>query len=276
MAGYRDGFVEANGLRFHYLDWGDPGAPPVVLLHGTTSNAHSWDRISAMLAKKYRAIALDARNHGDSDTSPVPYNRDLLAEDVAATVDALGLDRFGLIGLSMGGRTAMIYAGYHPERIERLVIEDIAPDTPVAAGADVMARINATPQRLNSLDEWIAWARQGLLFADDEWLQEKARHALRQLPDGTYENKYRHNLSQSAPLTITLDLWEHIGKIPCSTLVIRGAESAVLNAELAERMVRSMPDARTVVVPRAGHPVHEDNPTDSLRIYAEFFDVPLD
>ncbi len=146
MAGYRDGFVEANGLRFHYLDWGDPGGPPVVLLHGTTSNAHSWDRISAMMAKKYRAIALDARNHGDSDTSPVPYNRDLLAEDVAATVDALGLDRFGLIGLSMGGRTAMIYAGYHPERIERLVIEDIAPDTPVAAGA-ASTRISISSMR---------------------------------------------------------------------------------------------------------------------------------
>ncbi|GIW07651.1 MAG: hydrolase [Dehalococcoidia bacterium] len=276
MAEYRDGFINVNGMRFHYLDWGDPAAPPVVLLHGTTSNAHSWDRVAAMLARKYRAIALDARNHGDSDTSPVPYNRDMLAEDVAATVDALGFARFGLIGLSMGGRTAMVYAGHHPDRVERLVIEDIGPETPAAATAAVMERIRTSPQRFNSLDEYIAWSRQSLQFADEEWLREKARHATRQLPDGTYENKYRHNQSQNAPLTTELNLWEHIAKITCPTLIVRGSESEVLTAEIADRMAEVMPNARHIVIERAGHPVHEDNPRDTLRVYAEFFGVPLD
>lgn len=276
MAAYRDQFIAVNGMRFHYLEWGDPSAPPVVLLHGTTSNAHSWDRVSAMLARKYRAIALDARNHGDSDTSPVPYNRDTLAEDVAATVDALGLETFGLIGLSMGGRTAMVYAGHHPERVERLVIEDIGPETPPEATARVMERIRAAPQRFRSLDEYIAWSRQSLQFADDDWLLEKARHATRQLPDGTYENKYRHSQSQNAPLTTTLDLWEHISKITCPTLIVRGSESDVLTAEIAERMAQVMPNARHLVIERAGHPVHEDNPRDTIRAYAEFFGVPLE
>jgi pimeloyl-ACP methyl ester carboxylesterase len=170
----------------------------------------------------------------------------------------------------------MVYAGHHPDRVERLVIEDIGPETPAAATAAVMERIRTSPQRFNSLDEYIAWSRQSLQFADEEWLREKARHATRQLPDGTYENKYRHNQSQNAPLTTELNLWEHIAKITCPTLIVRGSESEVLTAEIADRMAEVMPNARHIVIERAGHPVHEDNPRDTLRVYAEFFGVPLD
>ncbi|MCL6647712.1 MAG: alpha/beta hydrolase [Chloroflexi bacterium] len=276
MADYQDRFVTANGLRFHYLEWGAPTAPPVVLLHGTTSTAHSWDRVSALLARRYRALAVDARDHGESDRSPAPYNRDTLVADLAAIVDALDLERFGLVGLSMGGRTAMLYAGLFPDRVERLVIEDIGPETPPEASAAVMARIAAMPQRFASLAEYVAWARQSVPYADEAWLYEKARHATRPLPDGSFENTYRRSWPTTAPLTTSVDLWAHLARISCPTLILRGAESEVLTAEIAARMVAVMPAAHEVVIPRAGHVVHEDNPEDSLRAYAEFFGIPLE
>jgi pimeloyl-ACP methyl ester carboxylesterase len=276
MADYRDKFVYANGLNHHYLEWGDLDAPPVLLLHGTSSNAHSWDRVSAMLAKKYRAIAIDCRNHGDSDAETGPHDRAALAKDVEAIVEVLGITSHGLIGLSMGGGTAMNYAGSHPDRVNRLVIEDIGPDIPPAASAAVMTRLASSPRQVQSLDEYIAYLRQAPTYAGDDWIRHKAIHATRPLPDGGYEVKYRPFERVPTPPTTGIDLWALIAKITCPTLIVRGAESEILLEDMADRMVQVMPNARAIVIQRAGHPVHEDNPTDTIRAYAEFFDVPLD
>src|SRR5262245_17686061 len=99
----RDRTVPANGLQLHYVEWGDPGARPIVLLHGITGHARTWDRLAADLGHAYRVIALDQRGHGDSQPAPDgDYSTAAMAGDVAAFADALGLGTFSLLGLSMG------------------------------------------------------------------------------------------------------------------------------------------------------------------------------
>jgi pimeloyl-ACP methyl ester carboxylesterase len=274
VADYQDKYIYANGLNHHYLEWGDIAAPPIVILHGTSSNAHSWDLLSPVLAKNYRVLALDCRNHGDSDAETGPHDRTALTKDVETIVDQLGIGQHGLIGLSMGGGTAMNYAGNRPDRVNRLIIEDIGPEIPASASAAVMARFAASPKRIDSLDEYIVWAREGIPQASDDWMRYKAIHATRQLSDGSYEVKFRM-FERPAQPPAPFDTWAHIAKISCPTLVVRGGESDILTPEIAGRMVQTIPNAREVVIPRASHNVHESNPTDTIRVYAEFFDVPL-
>ena len=90
----RDETVMLDGLRFHYRDWGDPAAPPLVLLHGFTGNARQWDSFARAMADRYRVLALDQRGHGETDWAPdQDYSAARVHEDFVAFVAALGLER---------------------------------------------------------------------------------------------------------------------------------------------------------------------------------------
>jgi esterase len=126
-------FLIVNGLRMHYLDWGHPSAPPVVCVHGYTSSAQAFAAPARHFQGRH-TIALDVRGHGESAWSPTEaYQYHDQISDLAGFVDQLGLEQFALIGTSMGGIIAMAYAGAHPERLLRLVINDIGPDAEVGS-----------------------------------------------------------------------------------------------------------------------------------------------
>ena len=110
--------VAANGLMLHLLDWGGDTLPPVLFLHGGSLTAHTWDLVCLALRDQYHCLALDLRGHGDSDWSPDgEYTADAHARDVEGVVEALGLDRFILVGMSLGGATALTYAGRNIDRL---------------------------------------------------------------------------------------------------------------------------------------------------------------
>lgn len=126
MTAPRDRSLAVGGLTFHYVTWGPESAPPLVLLHGLTSQARSWDALGRELSADFHVIALDQRGHRDSDRAPDGnYRVGTMAADLAGFVDAIGLDRFAPLGLSMGGRVGIAYAGGHAARIERPCIVDI-------------------------------------------------------------------------------------------------------------------------------------------------------
>jgi esterase len=100
--------------------------PPVVILHGLLGSGRNWQGIAAALAPRFDVILADLRNHGASPWDPEAGYPALVA-DVLALLDRLGLDRVRLVGHSMGGKVAMALALTEPERVERLVVVDIAP-----------------------------------------------------------------------------------------------------------------------------------------------------
>ena len=115
----RDRFIDANSMRFHYLEWGDPQSPPVMLLHGFAQTCHSWDFVALSLCDRYRVIALDQRGHGDSDwAEDGDYAPETQQGDIGAIVDGLGFKQFVLMGLSMGGRNSLTYAAANPDRVK--------------------------------------------------------------------------------------------------------------------------------------------------------------
>ena len=117
-----DELIEMRGLRFHYRDWPAKRAcaKDLVLLHGFTGHARSWDAFAEAMTDRYRVLALDQRGHGETAWAPADrYGTDEMAEDLIAFVAALGLQDFTLLGLSMGGMVAMNYAGRRPKELAR-------------------------------------------------------------------------------------------------------------------------------------------------------------
>lgn len=251
-------------MTLHYVEWGEPAAPPVVLLHGITGHARTWDRLAADLAGRYRVLALDQRGHGDSDAAPGgDYRVSSMADDLGAFADRLGLDRFLLLGLSMGGRVAIAYAGARPERVQRLVVVDIGPDIHLPGLERIRAMMAGAPERIESIEQAVAYVRRANpLYAEDE-LRQRVAHGLRRAADGSLEWKYDRALREmmrGGGRREDVDLWAPLGRITCPTLVVRGALSDILSPAIAQKMLEALRDGRLAEIDGAGHTVPGDQP----------------
>src|SRR3954465_13535759 len=118
-----------RGLRFHFLEWGEPDAPTIRGLHGGNQSAHSWDLVSLHLASRFQVLAMDQRGHGDSEWSrDLGYSADAMAEDAVAFLDDQGVDDPVIIGHSMGGNVALHMAVSGPDVARGFVIVDVGPE----------------------------------------------------------------------------------------------------------------------------------------------------
>jgi 3-oxoadipate enol-lactonase len=129
-----DRLIEVDGIRLAYRVWGSPDAEPLVLLHSLGDRGADWGEVAPAFARRRRVYAPDLRGHGRSDW-PGNYSVELAEADVLGFLDALQLDRVDLIGHSMGGLVAYLLAGDHPERVSRLILEDVAALRPRNRGA---------------------------------------------------------------------------------------------------------------------------------------------
>lgn len=121
--------VDVGDVRLAYRTWGDSYGAPVVLLHGLGGSSASWEKVGQALGQEWRVYALDLRGHGESDW-PDEYTVELMRDDVLGFLDELSLDRVGVVGHSMGGVVAYLLAQEHPDRVERLVLEETPPPYP--------------------------------------------------------------------------------------------------------------------------------------------------
>lgn len=260
----RDHRVTLAGLDFHYCEWGGPDGRPVVLLHGITGHARTWDHLAGALGPGFRAIALDQRGHGDSQWAPDgDYSVGAMSADLARFADHLRLERFLLLGLSMGGRVSMAYAGEHSSRLERLVIVDIGPDLAPAGMQRIRGTIGGAPESFASVDEALAYVRQVNPLYAEGLLRHRVEHGLKRLPDGRLGWKYDKALRdtmRAGTRRETMDLWAPLRKITCPTLLVRGGESDLFSPDIAKRMLDALPDGRLVEIPGAGHSVPGDQP----------------
>jgi len=271
-----DAYIELGGARFHYLTWGQPHHPPLLLLHGYTNCAATWTPLAQPLAKDYHVLALDQRGHGDS-AGPVPDGPSL-ADDALAFLDGLNLKSIYVLGHSMGGNVALRLAAAHPERIKRLVVVDIGPE--FSKRSDMrLGRIAATKKpAYDSMDEVLGYLKLVDRRAPEAILRAEAGWLTRRTAEGKYEWKHfrpvgGHGGQKTAPRP-RVDRWEVVRAVRCPTLIIRGAESDILDAELAPRMAAAMHDARLVVVPGAGHYVHRDSYAAFEAAVLSFFGTP--
>lgn len=118
--------IELNGITFQYRETGNLSGPTIVALHALGKSAESWDQAAAVFGEKYRVLALDQRGHGGSARTST-YSFELMCEDLLHFANAMELERFTLIGHSMGGTVSYLFSETYPSRIERLIVEDTPP-----------------------------------------------------------------------------------------------------------------------------------------------------
>lgn len=260
-----------GGLRFHYREWPNPGAQALVLLHGFTGHARSWDSFAAAMQPAYHVYALDQRGHGDSAWAD-DYSAEAMVEDVRRFASALGLRRFALLGLSMGGRNAYHFAATHPAEVERLVIVDIGPEIATAGASRISTGVQAGDV-FASPDEAIQRGRAANPNADETELRHRTRYNLMLRDDGTWTFRYDRALrsgERPLPRPSPEAAWALLPRIAAPTLLVRGEVSDVLAPEVADRMVREIPDCRLVTVPGAGHSIPLERPVGFLEAVRTF------
>ena len=269
--------VEVNGVRLRYLDWGTRGKTPLVCLHGHTGQAHIWDEFAQAMAPHYHVLAVDQRGHGESQWASTGYARDRFVEDLAAFVDALGLSKFVLAGLSMGGWHSLLYTPDHQERVERIIIVDIAPE-PSLQWREQLAKRPPTPLEFPSLEDAISWMRQGNPWVSDAELRKDAEDKMRQKEDGQWTWKadsslFNIQLPDMSDQTLISRYWNAIDKITCPILEVRGAESGLVSDETIERMIQRGKQVTSIDVPGAGHVVTVDKPSEFIEATRDFLGV---
>jgi pimeloyl-ACP methyl ester carboxylesterase len=282
---FRDGYVKLIGRKLHYVDYGGVGEL-VVALHGYVQNAHAFDGIASALVPHVRLLALDVRGRGRSDRAPADRYRMLYyLRDLSEFANQLRLTNFALIGTSMGGTLAALYAMANPRKVTRLVLNDIAMDSNLAATARAAGQYARAPARFATLRDAIAWfvaTRENVESLDEQSREAWVSHFLTPAEDGGFRFNCDPVLFKLAgrvgrdPVSTREArqrmVWKNAGNLNMPILLLRGAHSDVVSPESAHRMVAALPNAISVEVPAVGHSptLYEPASKSALR---EFFGI---
>lgn len=273
--------LRVNGLQLFCREWGRTDAPPLVLLHGLRGFSGTWRALAAALAERFRLIAFDQRGRGESDWDPGRnYYTDAYLSDLEGVVDQLGLERFGLLGHSMGGTTSYVYAARHPERLAALVIEDIAPGSSLSgAGAERIVReMQAMPSGFESWAAARRYWRELRPSLSEAAIEQRVVESLREGSGGrivwSYDAEGIRQTRVSADPSRSVDLWPVVERISTPTLLIRGEASDFCPAGTVSTLCARNPNIRAVSIGGAGHYVHDDAPAEFATQVREFL-TPL-
>jgi len=273
---YRSRHIVLRQMRFHFLEWGNPGAPAIVLLHGGHQSCHSWDLVSLHLARKYHVFALDQRGHGDSEWArDVEYTNHTMSLDAEAFIKVIGVSRPVLIGHSMGARNSMLLAKHDHSYLRAMVIVDVGPEVS-ERGRATIAGFVAANQEFEDLDHFVANVQKYDPYRKREHIERTVKYNLLKRADGKFISKCDYNprrlgvLRGQGPLeSITL---EDVAKYNLPVMIVRGENSNILEPDAAVRFAAALPDGRLVTVPNCGHNVHGQNTKGFLEALNGFLD----
>jgi pimeloyl-ACP methyl ester carboxylesterase len=264
------------GRRLSALVWGD-AEPGLVLLHGGAQNAHTWDTVALALDRPLVAIDLPGHGHSDGATAGAAIDAASNAADVATVVRALAPNARAVVGMSMGGMTALALTTVAPELVRSLVLVDITPGVDEHKAGAILAFVSG-PESFPSFDELLARTIEFNPTRSESSLRRGILHNAEQREDGTWVWRYaRHRTGDAVPGLQTPDfgaLWDALSAYPGPLMLVRGmrAQSVVSDDDEAE-LRRRRPDARVEHVAEAGHSVQGDTPVELAGLIANFVDT---
>lgn len=256
----------ADGLTLHARDYpGAAAAAPVVCIHGLTRNARDFEDLAPLIVRKTgrRVLAVDVRGRAGSDRSPDPatYNPGVYAGDILALLDDQGLAEAAFIGTSMGGLIMMMIAAMRPSALAAAVLNDVGPEV----APEGLARIRGYVGVSADVADWAGAAAyvkagNGAVFPDygDEDWARMARRTFREeggRPVLDYDPDIAVSIRAADPDAPAPDLWPFFSALVTGrpSLLIRGATSDILSADIAARMRAAAPEMALAEVPRVGH-----------------------
>jgi pimeloyl-ACP methyl ester carboxylesterase len=244
--------------RVSALRWGT-AEPEIVLLHGGAQNAHTWDTVALALGRPLLAIDLPGHGHSGwrDDHAYYPVEN---ARAVATVVRELAPNARAVVGMSLGGLTALALSLDAPELVRRLVLVDVTPGVDRDKASAVISFI-AGPESFATFDEILARTVEYNPTRSVSSLRRGILHNAAERPDGTWAWRYeRFVLPEGTEMPDFGNLWEAVDAVHVPLLLVRGADSPVVSDADVEELLRRQPEARVVVVEDAGHSVQGDQP----------------
>lgn len=262
--------VVGDGREVSALRWADD-APDVVFLHGGAQNAHTWDTVA--LAVGRGALAVDLPGHGHSDwRDDGDYTPITMADDVAVAVAEHAPDAGLVVGMSLGGLTAMELAVRHPELVRRLVMVDITPGVDQEKAKAVIDFVDG-PQQFASFDDLVARTMEFNPTRSESSLRRGILHNARQDPDGSWRWRYHRSGSTRSGADdvegTRTSLWDDFGTIRVPMTLVRGSSSPVVDDDDVAEARRRQPTLEVRVVDGAGHSVQGDRPVELAAIITD-------
>ena len=274
MHGPTSQFYFSQRLRLHYVDWGNEGAPALLLIHGGRDHCRNWDWVAERLRDRFHVVAPDLRGHGDSDwTTGGTYSEINYVYDISQLVHQKHMAPVTIIAHSLGGSVALLYAGLFPETVAKVVaIEGLGPSPEmlkrireVGIGERVRKRFEMRreaagklPRRYPTLEAAIARMQEENKHLTAGQARHLTIHGVNQNEDGTYSWKFDGavRLGGSGDL-LPEEQREIWGLIDKPVLLIRGTESWASDPVMDGR-IKHFRNARLVNIQGAGHWSHHD------------------
>jgi pimeloyl-ACP methyl ester carboxylesterase len=254
----RASVTAASGLEVSALVWGD--APPeFVLLHGGAQNAHTWDTVALALDRPL--VAIDLPGHGHSAWRPErDYRPQAMAADIVSVVGAIAPDAGTLVGMSLGGLTALASLAESPTLAERLVLVDITPGVNKDKASAIIDFVDG-PSDFESFDTLLERTIAFNPTRSESSLRRGVLHNARPREDGHWVWRYDKLGDRLDDIESRFaDLWEAVSAVEVPILLARGALSPVVDDDDVAELVRRQPGAEVVVVEGAGHSIQGDQP----------------
>lgn len=273
-------------LRLHYVDWGNEGAPPLLMVHGGRDHCRNWDWVVQELRNDYHIIAPDLRGHGDSEWSiGGNYGPTDFVYDIAQLVHQKQMAPVTILAHSLGGMISLQYAGIFPDAVKKLIaIEGLGPSPKMIAErfskpvherlsgwvADLRKSSGRIPRRYDSIEDAFHRMQEENPHLSAEQARHLTIHGISQNEDGTYSWKFDNYVRNWPPYSLPYEdiyaLWQ---RIACPTLLIRGTESWASDPATDGRL-KHFQNAQVAAIEGAGHWAHHDRFDDFIGIVRNF------
>lgn len=286
-SGPSSNFYRSQRLRLHYLDWGNPQLPPLILLHGGLDHGRSWDQVALQFRDRFHVIVPELRGHGDSEwPSDGDYSMAGYVYDFAQLVHQQNLSPATIVAHSLGGNIAIRYSALYPKNVKKLVaIEGLGPSpdrlaeeakkSPAQKLREWIDRKRALsarlPKRYATLEEAAERMREKNGFLSKEMADHLTRYGVNQNEDGTYSWKFDNYCRAWPPTDMPREALEGLwGEVKCPTLLVYGNESWASNPVKDGRIQAFNCDPRVMDFDNAGHWVHHDRFVDFVALVDDF------
>jgi pimeloyl-ACP methyl ester carboxylesterase len=256
----------SGDVRIAYELRGD--GPPLLLIHGLGYDHHGWGPLPPLLDRDFRLVLVDNRGVGESDAPEGPYTIAGLAADAVAVVDAAGIERTHVVGVSLGGFVAQELAISHADRVDRLALLSTSPGGP-----------NQYPMPEETVESFRAYMRLEREDAIRQGVENSlGDRAVRERPD-IVDEVYAYRLERAPPMEPWLaqlaagtefDVFDRLPEIAAPTLALTGGADVVIDPRNSELLAERIPGARLEVVPDRGHLLYWEEPELVASIVREF------
>lgn len=257
--------------RVSALRWGT-GPPEIVFIHGGAQNAHTWDTVALALDRPLLAVDLPGHGHSDwrEDHSYWPPH---LADDVAVVVREVAPTAELVVGMSLGGLTAICLAAQHPELVRRLAVVDVTPGVDHAKAEPIVTFVSG-PETFASFQEILDRTVEFNPTRSVSSLRRGILHNAKENPDGSWTWRWDAMREWNFPEGEMPDfdsLWDKVDEITAPILFLRGgAAGSVVGDEDQAELVRRQPTTQVEVVADAGHSLQGDQPLELARLLSQF------